>query len=467
MMLKKYSKIVMMLIGILMIAMMPACVKKFLDAKPDRSLAVPNSLDDLDAILNNDNILNFNTPFIQELAGDDFYIEDATLRSASIPLRNSYIWADDFYEDFSISTGEWTRNYTRVFNANVVLDKLEQIRKNVGNEREWDRIKGTALFFRAVGHFYIAQLFAEQYDGAGADLQKGIPLRLTSNVNDRPSFGTLRETYGTIIKDLKEAAEIVPISITHKKSSPDRDAVHAMLARVFLSMEDYKQAFEYANKVLNEKSCLMDFNNFNSLLPRPIPTGYFPYNTENCEILLFLSQVTYSSFNVISARNVFIHTDLYDSYDNEDLRKSYFFQHVKNNLYSFVGTYNGLVDWFSGLTTAELYLIRMECYARMGNIESALADLNFLRSHRIKKSEFVPIEINAIDELLDEILWERRRELICRGLRWSDLKRLNKDPRYAKEIVHIYDGKSYVLLPNSEKYVFPIHPVELELAHLK
>ena len=60
------------------------------------------------------------------------------------------------------------------------------------------------------------------------------------------------------------------------------------------------------------------------------------------------------------------------------------------------------------------------------------------------------------EKLLNLILDERRRECICEGTRWFDLKRLNKDPRFAKTITHTLYGETYTLEPDDNHYVLPI-----------
>ncbi|MNN11424.1 SusD family protein [compost metagenome] len=60
------------------------------------------------------------------------------------------------------------------------------------------------------------------------------------------------------------------------------------------------------------------------------------------------------------------------------------------------------------------------------------------------------------DAIIAKILAERRKELVFRGLRWPDLKRLNIDERYKIQLKRIVDGKEYLLEPNSLKYVLLI-----------
>jgi len=57
---------------------------------------------------------------------------------------------------------------------------------------------------------------------------------------------------------------------------------------------------------------------------------------------------------------------------------------------------------------------------------------------------------------LEVILRERRKELIFRGLRWYDLKRLNLSAATSTTLSRTVAGQTYSLLPNSNAYVFPI-----------
>ena len=82
----------------------------------------------------------------------------------------------------------------------------------------------------------------------------------------------------------------------------------------------------------------------------------------------------------------------------------------------------GVVD-AKVLRTAEVLLNRAETYYRSGNIKSALADLNLLKSNRI--TGYVSAVLSG-QPLLDEILLQRRLELAFEGDRFWDLKRRNE-----------------------------------------
>ena len=50
---------------------------------------------------------------------------------------------------------------------------------------------------------------------------------------------------------------------------------------------------------------------------------------------------------------------------------------------------------------------------------------------------------------------ERRKELIFRGLRWIDIKRLNLEGANIEQR-RFLDGKEYILEPNSNRYALPL-----------
>lgn len=77
------------------------------------------------------------------------------------------------------------------------------------------------------------------------------------------------------------------------------------------------------------------------------------------------------------------------------------------------------------------------------------------------------IDIITDNEILSYILIERRKELLFRGVRWSDLKRLNREEAFRTTILRKiqFDNVEQVfeLHPNDAKYVYPIPQTVVEL----
>ncbi len=103
-----------------------------------------------------------------------------------------------------------------------------------------------------------------------------------------------------------------------------------------------------------------------------------------------------------------------------------------------------------------MYLIRSEAHARAGRVTEAMDDLNALMITRWNNSEPFPL-FTATDQAdaLSKILTERRKELYGRGLRWMDIKRLNKEGANIT-LKRMINGQTYTLAPNADYYALPL-----------
>lgn len=161
------------------------------------------------------------------------------------------------------------------------------------------------------------------------------------------------------------------------------------------------------------------------------------------------------------SKEVFLDTLLLKTYEKGDLRMPAYFDRVKENRYFFSGNLTGNALPFGGLSVGELELIAAEANQRIGEEEKALKWLNGLLSRRIETEEFVPVESTGA-ELLARILLERRKELVGRGQRWSDLRRLNQEPGLETVLKRTVNGEVRTLEPHSELYVFLIPDSEIQ-----
>jgi len=420
-----------------------SCQDTFLDAKPDKSLLVPTTLEDFEMLLDNETEVMNRVPALGEMSCDDYYTTDEGWTGLSTAIeRNAYIWAKDVYNGEVV--GDWETLYKQVLYANVVLEGLEKSSSSEKITAKWRNLKGSALFHRAFAFYHLAQVFTSPYDKATASTTPGIPLRLSADVTGKPYRATLEQTYDQIEDDLLKARPLLP-TVAAYKTRPSLSALYAMLARVYLSMEDYERAVAHADSSLLFANKLMDFNSLD-------PSEYRPVQQLNDEVL-FHSIVMpysydYSSYTIVDSA-------LYKSFADNDLRKQIYFSDNGGGMINFKGSY-GNYYLFGGLATDEIYLIAAECRARFGDTDAAMDRLNTLLEKRWETGTFVAYNARNADEALKIVLEERRKELIFRGLRWMDLRRLNKDVRFAKTLTRAINGQTYTLSPNDPKYVMPI-----------
>ncbi len=432
-----------------------SCKKGWLEAKPDKSLVVPSTIKDYQAMLDNNSggltPINNLHEMLGEIGAGDFIVTDATWDGASTIQKQSYIWASDIYGQDK-EYDEWKNQYSNILTMNIILEGIEKIIPNDNaGWQDWNQVKGSALFFRAYRYQMIAGLFCKPYIKSSAVTDLGIPLRLKSDFNETSKRATVEETYAQILSDLKQSGELLPIdkptSTNIYKLRPTKAAAYAMLARVYLSMRVYDSALAYSNKALGLYNTLMDYNT------DPSPSGFFRLPMFNKEVIL---EFIGGSYTVLATNKLLADTSLTNLYSINDLRKPLFFYTTAFPF--FIGTYTGLSNTlFTGLATDELFLIRAECNARMGNKDLALNDLNTLIAKRWNNAVPPPnITASTPNEALQKILIERRKELCFRSLRWSDLRRLNQEPQFAVTLKRTVHGILYSLAPNDNKYVFPI-----------
>ena len=84
----------------------------------------------------------------------------------------------------------------------------------------------------------------------------GIPVVTVTKI-DEPARNTVEEVYTQVVKDLKEAESLFGDYQREGGADPKgfatKEAAQALLARVYLYMEDWQNAADYATKVINSR----------------------------------------------------------------------------------------------------------------------------------------------------------------------------------------------------------------------
>lgn len=419
----------------------------FLNAKPNISVSIPTSIADCQALMDNDIVMNGYSlagyPSLGETGSDDYYVTNSLFLHYTATDQHAVVWAKDIYAGDEVN--DWDLPYRTVLYANVALEALAALHPLPEEQGAWNNARGSALFFRAFAYFALAQIFSPAYDSSSATTDMGLPLRKTTDVNEKFSRVSVQQTYDQIIADLSAAVPLLPntaLSITR----PSRAAVYGLLARVYLSARNYSTALLYADSCLRIKNTLLDYNTVD-------PGNLLPFTRTNAEVIF--GAANYSTGPSTVGRS-FTDSLLLAAYQPADLRKTLFFKGGR-----FFGVYDEDGFAFCGLATDEMYLTRAECYARAGNVTAAITDLNTLLANRWITGSFVPYTASNAADALRQILEERRKELLYRGLRWTDLRRLNKDPATAITLMRMVNGSSYTLLPNDPRYVYQIPAIVL------
>lgn len=423
------------------------CKKDWMSEKRNLSLIIPSSLQDMRRLLNESYVFRNDYRVLASLAADEYFLNNEKYNSIYFPfVKESYVWKDFVYGNLATDFF-WVNPYKQVFYSNIVLEGLEKISPRMDELEEYNDIKGAALFFRARAFYTLAVQFAEPNVNWENGEALGIPLRLKSDISAPVFRNSLKETYGLITDDLKKAIYLLRRDVSNVKIIVSKPAAMGLLARCYLSMAEYESAFAYADSSLRIYDRLIDFNTLDF-------DNRFTFTLYNEEVIhdAPLEPVIDES---TSPEGV-VDRLLYDQYEEEDLRKYAFFTRKSNDEYAFKGSYHG--DWgnWGGISTNEMFLIRAESAVRLGKVNIALSDMNTLLSKRYRKDSFVPLIMSDSEHLINVILLERRKELLFRGLRWEDLRRLNKEQGREQILTRKVNGEVYTLMPNDSRYVFKI-----------
>ncbi|HEY8388869.1 MAG TPA: RagB/SusD family nutrient uptake outer membrane protein, partial [Parasegetibacter sp.] len=349
-----------------------ASCEKFVDIQPKGQL-IPSTLSDFRMLMDRVQFINF-TGSIGELAADNMYYNDIEFQQLSNTFeKNTYTWNKEIYTPNDQAT-DWNVPYERIYTANVVLEGLETLTD--ARDSEKNALKGEALFLRGIALYEVVSLYAKSYDPATADTDLGVPIRTSSDVFEVSQRPVLAATYKQILDDIKMAETLLPPS-QEFKTRASKVAAQALLARIYLSMGNYEDALDNALAVLQAQPNLINYNNID-------PFNWPKFSENNAEMVYF---ATVPNFAYSFDFSVPIDEALYLMYDDNDLRKTLFFDvytppGATLPTIGFSGNYSGSWNRFTGIATDEIYLIAAECLARDHEFAESLKHLNKLLENR-------------------------------------------------------------------------------------
>lgn len=461
---RNFKKIYKYIFAALAIVMWGGCKDSFLEPKPTTNIVIPTTLNEMEALLNNVDAINKSTPALSQLACDDYeFVDYAKYQSSTATERNSYIWAKDIFEG-ATGVPDWANGYKTIFYCNNVLAALPKIEVTNLNRKQYNLVKGWALFVRAYALYDLARNFCDIYNGTPGN-KLGLPIRLSPNIDEIAPRSTLQQTYGQIFSDLNSATSLLDPTMAVNRNKASKPTVHALLARIYLSMGDYPKAELYVDSLLTVHSALVDYNPVSNTAVDP-----FPINVDETifTTAMITGSYTVSIPNAGSFAYSTINSSLMNQYDIVNDRRFL----VYNRLAATTGKYYGrrgylpLGWYYTGLATDEMYLIKAECLARRNQVGPAMTWVNNLLTKRFVTGTFVPLTATNQTDALNKILLERRKELLWRSLRWSDLKRLNAEGANIT-LTRVVNGVTYTLPPNDPRYVFPIPDEEIALSGIQ
>ena len=351
-------------------------------------------------------------------------------------------WKDDNPSP-TTSYFSWRSYYHSVYIANYIIQNQKKIKE--ATAQEISQLVGEAYMMRAYCHFLLVNLYAEPYTHCTPSQTRGVPMLLEADVNAIPGSSSVETVYNQILSDLDNAEQYLNVEEWElgKNYRFNTTSAQALRARTYLYMGRWSDAFEASKDVLSVYNELEDMNNSTTL-----PNSY--KSKESIVALERFSSNLYTAVDMPASEFISL-------YRSGDQRRTKYFKRVTSSTYSLL---KGRNDEFScSFRTAEFYLTAAEAAARLGYTTDAINYLTPLMTKRLNASAYETttalIGTMTEEELIQEILDERARELAFEGHRWYDLRRTSQPA-----LTRVYDGTTYTLLPEQYTMRFPSEAVE-------
>lgn len=328
--------------------------------------------------------------------------------------------------------------YVFIGNANMIIANIDNAE---GPEEDKRRIKGQAYAYRAWAYHQMIQLFGERYVAGGDNSSLGLSLVLEPRSGALPR-SSVEEVYAQINSDIDQAITLLNGLNRPHKSHLNVNVAKGIKARIALTQQNWAVAAQMANEarqgftLMSNSAYLNGFSDINNV--------EWMWGISHLDIHPTYFYSFYAYLGNFSSTNTrgnpkAIFSVLYDKISATDIRKQLWDPTGTNTSFPLVaggtrrpymtrkfmlanpGNSNGDLCF---MRAAEMYLIEAEARARVGGQEAQARQV--LYELAVNRDPSYVLSTNTGQDLIDEILIQRRVELWAEGFRFYDLKRLNQ-----------------------------------------
>lgn len=353
----------------------------------------------------------------------------------------------------------WKSGYNVINNCNQIIEHAPKLREeNPHDVALVDKVTAQAYFFRALMHFELVRAYGQNYSFTPDASHMGVPIvDHVLGLTEKISRASVAKVYKQIVDDLVKAEKTFPEGYTSSQYFASPLACKALLARVYLYMENWQQAYDLAAEVMAAKP-LTSRANYVGMFSKTasvsddegiLRINGFRQGKSSRSFYYYESPEGRPSKTVTglyAADDIRASLMSYDSYGTVCMKYCTFDDDPSDEM----KYYNATI-----IRVSELYLIHAEAAAHLGKTGEAQDDVKALeaRARGIAKSEVTFAETD-IFKIISE---ERIKELCFEGHRFYDLGRrheaLDRPSDSSSSVKHI-------AYPDW-RYVLPIPQVEL------
>lgn len=372
------------------------------------------------------------------------------------PLYNAnYMWDENADRIFFNNSDETTyyASYSAINSFNLIVENaLNTTEATLAEQQE---VWAQAKVLRAMTYFNLINYYADTYNEATADTKLSVPLITSADVNAPYTQVSIQELYDFMLTDLEDALPYLPTEAV-TPLHPSLGTAYAFYARLYLQMNNFEKALEFADKALAENDELYDWTTYyeenraqiedpDSYIQTASPLGFDYAENYSFRHGSIYYQSGESSLTIERAAQ-------FEDYDAKFLSR-WKLRTVGADTY-YASTLRGFFN-YGGITTVEMYLVKAECLARNGDIQSALDLVNDVREKRILPDYYTDAEASNLTEAMDVIIQLKRNELILSIVPFGDLRRLNNEGTHTYTLTKMVEGETLTLSPTSHLWTMP------------
>ena len=435
--------------------------KKYLDVNPSKGKIIPNDVKQFRGLLDYFYMSDY-TDYQAVMMTDDIALDAARTNNYNVNAVNAFRYTPDLYWARDI----WIKAYKRINTLNTVIDFVMDASK--GSQQEKEEVLAIAYVLRGFEYYELVNLFCKTYEAGKPNDAMGVPLVLKSDINQPlGTRETVQKVYDQLLKDILSNIDRIPPT-SAALMEINKQGAYGMLARIYLQMQNYPKAQEMAEKALSISKPVIDYNTFKLKTAGNYYSGFVTWP----EFTLWPDAIyirKYGTPYALGKSYFYMSADLDAMFAANDLRRTVHFFNKESGGKAFPMGWQLAPNLSNqgfrntGIGTPELQLIIAETAIRMSSapeaISKALKQLNDLRRLRFPAAGYTDLSSTNATEVLQWTLDERRRELFMTPTRIYDIKRLNLEPAFRKNIVHKLGTDTYTIPPDS-KLLLPLLPLE-------
>jgi starch-binding outer membrane protein, SusD/RagB family len=436
------------------------------------------------------------------------------LRSDNLTIGSGF--PNERYDMYRILKGEitstntyskWGSFYTIINYCNTILDNLQTVRDLDDNftEADMQRAKAEALTIRALCYFYLVRTF------------KDVPWIEESSVDDTQDYTLPKESGDVILQylvaDLLEAQQWARTDFgttAKNKGKITLNTVNALLADVYLWMQDYENCILTCDKVLADPTLILSSDSkwiysrvfylgnstesifelqFDETVQKNVPVReLYGYSSNLLGDLGFPATLAYTKegnlLGAFSPFNYSVSSTVIEGEDDLRAKESYWLFGGQYFIFKYAGESRGeSLTGFSSYSfrsdtpnwilyrLSDVILMKAEALVERDknndkNVAIELVNQTYLRSNEGADSLKITNYPNK-GKLEKLVLRERQRELLFEGKRWFDLVRLANREKSTATLNDFVDKKASTMstslgVPVLNALYMPIAQSELE-----